>query len=272
MFELFNIYHYIYLLIIIFSFIFLNKWFRNKEDKKEILFILSVINFIIHFVKVFLYPYNEVTTQFYFMSLSNLCAVNVVLYPFIIKINNKWLNYYFQFICFISGIVAIIYPYELVNFNAFNIESIRYFVTHFILLFISFELFKINKFNYKSIFISYFIFIFEQCVILLNDFVFYKIKVIPNIDYSNGSLIYGINPKLDSIKYIIDNIVPNIFKNEDMYIYLIWQIVPLIYIFIVFFIVSILFIDNRHFKNDWYSLKYMIIKIFNKKYFNKNDL
>ena len=70
------------------------------------------------------------------MSLSNLCAVNVVLYPFIIKINNKWLNYYFQFIGIISGIVAIIYPYELVNFNAFNIESIRYFVTHFILLFI----------------------------------------------------------------------------------------------------------------------------------------
>ena len=274
MFELFNIYHYIYLILLVFGFLYLDKYFSNlsKDKKNKYLFILSIFNFIIHFLKVFLYPYKEVSTQFYYLSLSNLCAVNVVLYPLILKINNKILNNYFMLFGFISGVIAILYPYELINFNAFNIESIRYFITHFILMFISFNLFKEKKLNYRYLFISYFIFFIEQGIILLNDFIYFKLDIIPNIDYSNGSLLYGINNKLESIKWVIDFFVLDTFKTNEGYIYLLWQITPSLVLFVIIFIVVILFIDNRRFKNDWYKVKYYLIRKFNKKYFNKSGL
>ena len=274
MFELFNIYHYIYLILIVFVFLYLDNYFSSlsKDKKNKYLFILSIFNFIIHFLKVFLYPYKEVSTQFYYLSLSNLCAVNVVLYPLILKINNKILNNYFMLFGFISGVIAILYPYELINFNAFNIESIRYFITHFILMFISFNLFKGMKLNYRYLFISYFIFFIEQGIILFNDFIYFKFDIIPNIDYSNGSLLYGINNKLESIKWIIDLFILDTFKTNEGYIYLLWQITPSLVLFLIIFIVVILFIDNRRFKNDWYKVKYYLIRKFNKKYFNKSGL
>ena len=274
MFELFNIYHYIYLILIVFGFLYLDKYFSNlsKDKKNKYLFTLSLFNFVIHFLKVFLYPYKEVSTQFYYLSLSNLCAVNVVLYPLILKINNKILNNYFMLFGFISGVIAILYPYELINFNAFNIESIRYFITHFILMFISFNLFKEKKLNYRYLFISYFIFFIEQGIILLNDFIYFKLDIIPNIDYSNGSLLYGINKKLESIKWVIDLFILDTFKTNEGYIYLLWQITPSLVLFVIIFIVVILFIDNRRFKNDWYKVKYYLIRKFNKKYFDKSSL
>lgn len=274
MFELFNIYHYIYLILIVFVFLYLDNYFSSlsKDKKNKYLFILSIFNFIIHFLKVFLYPYKEVSTQFYYLSLSNLCAVNVIFYPLILKINNKILNNYFMLFGFISGVIAILYPYELINFNAFNIESIRYFITHFILMFISFNLFKGMKLNYRYLFISYFIFFIEQGIILFNDFIYFKFDIIPNIDYSNGSLLYGINNKLESIKWVIDLFVLDTFKTNEGYIYLLWQITPSLVLFVLIFIVVILFIDNRRFKNDWYKVKYYLIRKFNKKYFNKSGL
>ena len=274
MFELFNIYHYIYLILIVFGFLYLDKYFSSlsKDKKNKYLFILSIFNFVIHFLKVFLYPYKEVSTQFYYLSLSNLCAVNVVLYPLILKINNKILNNYFMLFGFISGVIAILYPYELVNFNAFNIESIRYFITHFILLFISFNLFKEKKLNYRYLIFSYFIFFIEQGLILLNDLIFFKLDIIPNIDYSNGSLLYGINNKLESIKWGIDLFILDTFKTNEGYVYLLWQITPSLVLFVIIFIVVILFIDNRRFKNDWYKVKYYLIRKFNKKYFDKSIL
>ena len=274
MFELFNIYHYIYLFLIVFGFLYLDKYFSSlsKDKKNKYLFTLSLFNLVIHFLKVFLYPYKEVSTQFYYLSLSNLCAVNVVLYPLILKINNKILNNYFMLFGFISGVIAILYPYELVNFNAFNIESIRYFITHFILLFISFNLFKEKKLNYRYLIFSYFIFFIEQGLILLNDLIFFELDIIPNIDYSNGSLLYGINKKLESIKWVIDLFILDTFKTNEGYIYLLWQITPSLVLFVIIFIVIILFIDNRRFKNDWYKVKYYLIRKFNKKYFDKSSL
>ena len=274
MFELFNIYHYIYLIVIIFGFIYLNKYFSslNKEIKNKYLFILSIFNLVIHFFKVFLYPYKAVSTQFYYLSLSNLCAVNVCLYPLVLKLDNKVLNNYFILFGFISGLVAIIYPYELVNFNAFNIESIRYFVTHFILMFISFTLYIEKGINYRYLFIGYFIFFIEQGIILLNDFIFFKLEIIPSIDYSNGSLVYGVNSKIETLKSIIDLFTLDIFKANEGYIYLLWQITPSLVLFIFILILVIIFLDNRRFKNDWYKIKYFLIKKFNKKYFDKNGL
>ena len=274
MFELFNLFHYFYLMIILFLFIFLNKYFLsiNLVKRNNILFLMSLFNLIIHFLKVLLYPYNQVTTQIYYLSLSNLCAINVILCPFVLKVNNKTLNNFFMIFGFISGLVAIIYPYELVNFNAFNLESIRYFVTHFILLFVSYYLYKEKKINYRYLFVSYFIFLFEQTLILLNDFIFFNMGIIPKIDYSNGSLIYGISNKFDSINSLIDLFVLDIFKTEGGYIYLLWQIIPSLILFILIFIIVTIFFDNSRFKNDCYKIKYFIIKIFNKKYFDKNSL
>lgn len=274
MFALFNIYHYMYLILIVIGFVYLNRYLSNlnKEKRNKLIFIFSIVNLIIHFVKVFLYPYTEVTTQFYYLSLSNLCAVNVVLYPLILKINNKVLNNYFMLFGFISGLIAILYPYELVNFNALNVETLRYFVTHFILMFISFYLFKEKNLNYRYLFIGYFIFFIEQSIILLNDFIFYKLNIIPSISYSNGSLVYGINSKLDVIKDIINLFILDVFKKGNGYIYLLWQITPSLILFLIIFIICILFLDNRRFKNDWYRIKYFLIRKFNKKYFDKNSL
>ena len=61
-------------------------------------------------------------------------------------------------------------------------------------------------------------------------------------------------------------------KTNEGYIYLLWQITPSLVLFVLIFIVVILFIDNRRFKNDWYKIKYYLIEKFNKGYFNKNGL
>ena len=62
------------------------------------------------------------------------------------------------------------------------------------------------------------------------------------------------------------------FKTNEGYIYLLWQITPSLVLFVIIFIVVILFIDNRRFKNDWYKVKYYLIRKFNKKYFDKSGL
>ena len=117
MFKLFNIYHFIYIVIFILIFFVLNKLFKNKgkDLQYKIIYFLSIINFLIHFIKVYLDIDLLPSDKIYQIALTNLCAVNVIFYPFVLKKQNELLMSFFSFIGLFSGIVSMLFCYGLNN-------------------------------------------------------------------------------------------------------------------------------------------------------------
>lgn len=259
MFQLFNLYHWIYIFITIILFIALDKILMKMDSNKQykFLFGLSLINFGIHFIKVLLDIGSSFTTMIYRIALTNLCAVNTVLYPLILKIKNRYLLNFFEFMGFFSGIIALIFCYDLNGTQPFRVENIRYWITHFLLLFISLELMrtKLVKFNYRTLFFCYLCFFIEQGIIHLNNYILYITNITNCIDYSNASFTYGIGdavlPYLGFVKYFI----PNIFFKDGIYTPVLWLLVPMLLVLILAFIISIIFFDREHFKKDFIKIK-----------------
>ena len=270
MFQLFNLYHWIYIVIATILFILLDRVLIKIEKDKQyrFLFILSIANFCIHFLKVLLEPEASQTSKIYRTALTNLCAVNTFFYPFVLKSKNKSLLNYFEFMGFFSGLIALVVCPDLNDTVPFKIENIRYWITHFILMFISFELMrtKMVKFSYRLLPFCYLCFFIEQGIIYLNDYVLFVSGVTDCIDYSNASFTYGIKDSFQPYLGFANYLIPSIFYKDGIYTPLLWMIFPMLVVLLLAFIFTIIFIDREQFIADFKKIKeYIKDKISKKK-------
>lgn len=285
--EMFNLYYFIYLGITALVTIILIFYLKNKSDdyKKWFLFGLLVVNFAIHFLKIFIYPYTTVDFRITKVSPENICAVSVLLFPFLYFTKNQSLKDYMVMAGMASGLLALFYPVDLIveTFNgeyfgpkhAFAIESIRFYITHILIFVVPFLMmyFKLHKVSIKRVWHAPILLFFVLIIIFINELLITLFGWVPKEDLfnpmkRNPSFIFGARSDLQGLGVFLGLLVPAFMMRFDpvsgitYYLPVVWLILP---VFIYGNLISLMFM----FIYDRENTLNVIKKVFSYKWLKK---
>ena len=175
--ELFSLSHIGYLAISFGLITILYFLLRKKSQKTQSNFILTllIISFIIHFLKLLLPEYKDyLPYSLSSITFESICAISTLTFPFIFVSKNKYLKDYMVTIGIVSGIITLLLPLETISNNFFNLENIRFFFAHFVILTSSLfmYLFKIHKLEGHFLKNSIIIFLIAILIMLVNNCIF----------------------------------------------------------------------------------------------------
>lgn len=252
--EVFNFYYFLYIFIALVVTMLSVKFLKNKTDKfrRYFIFGLIMLNLAIHFLKVFMYPYTLVDEIWTKVSFENICAVSVLLFPFLYFTKNKTLKDYMIMVGMTSGILTFIAPIDAMStiFNgtivigarpAFMLENIRFYTAHFILFLVPFLMmhFKMHDLSIKRAYRQPFILLAVLFIIFLNELLITLVGWVPKADLfnperRNPSYIFGSKAEFTGIGLIIGLLVPSIFMithpvyEFTFYMPVLWLVIPVL--------------------------------------------
>lgn len=241
---------------------------KNETTKKIVLFSLLVFALALHFLKAVFPPYSVDEGRLYRdIWFINICAANILFFPFIFLSKSKTAKDYMFYIGVLSGFLSMALPLEPINKGdqlGEWLDVVRFYVHHAILWIVPLLMvvFKLHTLSWKRVYkvpaclLGTMLFImFNQ--ILQSEFGFVPLRGndIFEIGYKNSSYIWGPD---DSIGEIFAIFCPKIFKTipvgqyagQVKYLPWAWLIVPA-YLLIppLTFLMSLIF-DFKNFKAD----------------------
>ena len=245
------------------------KFLNNKTNKKrwQFLIVLSVITIVMHLIKPFFPPYNGLGIEgepaifskpsiYRKITIENISAFTAIFMLPALLIKNKYLLDYLSIFGFLGGILAIIWPAEVIlqSFDSisvsyqsklFDFDTIRFYVVHYLAFLITFILlyYRIHTFDRKRAKFFPVTIFFVFSFLLLNEFIVYKLGWLNEVeDYAqtngllegetlfldqnirNFSFIFGIPNSFKNAAFFMDILVPSFMK--DPYIPVLWAVVP----------------------------------------------
>ena len=250
--EIFNFFYFLYIAIAVIVTILSVKLLNNKTDKfrHRFIFGLIIINLIIHFLKVMIYPYTLVDHVWTKVTFENICASSVLLFPFLYFTKNKTLKDYMVMVGMASGIITFIAPLDAMSpiFNgsisigvrpAFLLENIRFYFAHYLLFLIPFLMmhFKMHEISIKRAYRAPFMLILIFIVILINELIITAIGWVPkehlfDPNKRNPSFIFGTKEQFSGLGMMVGVFVPSFFMlthpvyEFTFYMPVIWLILP----------------------------------------------
>lgn len=275
--EIGNVFYLMYIVIAIGSTVLAVLFLRNRSNRFRFWFIFTILiaNLAIHFLKLLIFPYNDtyyVEHIWIKASLENICAVSVVLFPALYFVRNKVIKDFMIMLGIASGILAIAFPADAIGetFNAipilytkgaFDIETIRFYTTHFLLFLAPFLMmhFKMHKLSVKRIIYAPMLLVGLLFIIYFNELFMSLLGWVPSgkdmMDAAgrNPSLIFGVKDlqSLTGVGTLLKVLVPEFLTvhpltGESFYWPVVWMIGPvLLYGFMITFIFSLIY-DKQH--------------------------
>jgi hypothetical protein len=263
--ELGNFFYFLYIALgVILTLVFI-RILKNKSYSYRYWFIfgLIVLNFAIHILKIFIYPYTTVEYIITKISLENICAVSAVLFPFLYFSKNKTLRDYMVMAGIASGIITFFFPVDAMSpsFNggylgykgAFQLETIRFYVSHYLIFLAPFLLmhFKMHTISIHRIYNMPLILMTVLIIIFINEILITLAGWVPVEDFfdpnkRNPSFIFGVKGELSGLGLVLGFFVPaflrvNPFSSMGFFPVL-WLIVPVvIYGFLVAMIMMLIY-------------------------------
>lgn len=255
---------------------FLIKYLNNKtnEERMFVLKIIAFIGIILHISKPLFFPYNgniliDGTNNpniFNYpgilrkITIENVSAATTLLYLPILMLNRKHLLDYIVIIGFLGGLLAIIYPAEVINDtfdsipvdllnykkNLFTFDTVRFYFVHYIPFIISFSLlyYRIHTLDSSRMFIFPIFILLVLLLLYINELIIYKIGWLDDIEnhlvtnnlieegklfydrnYRNFSFVFGIPDNFKEMGILIDILVPK-FMKDPYYIPVFWITLP----------------------------------------------
>lgn len=272
--EMFNVWYFIWIILSVGTYIGLYFLLRKKSEKTKRLVLFSILLFalLLHFLKCFVPPYstdiNRLYRDIWFI---NICAANILLFPFILISKNKGLKDYMFYIGLLSGLISIVYPMEplmKVDQSKETLDIIRFYIHHSIIWIVPLLMVTLglHKLSYKTVWKVPGILLLVLLFIMLNQIFQSELGFVPLRDdnnfiypnYKNTSYIWGPNSDTDQIGNIISALCPKIFKTvpvgphvgEAKHWPWFWLIVPAHLVLIpLCFLISLIF-DYKSFKMD----------------------
>lgn len=256
---------------------------KNKSDrtKKIVIFVLIAINSLQHIFKQFLYPQYEAGFS-YICSAYTLCALFIIIYPFIFVSKSQLLKDSMFFFGSVAGLFAIFIPYAAVaeQREAFCAESIRYYLCHTLLLSTSLlpVLLKIHKVNYKNAFKIPLVFFAAQGIVLLNDAILISSGNLEN--WNAGTLYEGLNlmnpgwsvrpnEGFGVVNDIIRAMSPKVFyynsAGEEFTWPILWSAVPYYIVIALLTFATGALMNLKQFKSDVINIKNKVTAKFKRK-------
>lgn len=269
----------LYMLIIglIIVFVFAMVYLSRTVSQRTVFWIITIMlfaNFALHFLKQFLpsyladFPYSLRKS-----TVENICAVSVVVFPFLFLYGGKYSKDYMYYLGVISGALACLLPSdamgrELDNFDAIA-ELTRYYLCHVPLVVAPLMMVAsgMHKLDYHRIWKQPFILYFVLSVIFFNELALKLCGLVPctweeffSRGFRNAAFVFGPPPFVDYVFGSLYRVfIPPFFMFEiDSNLYFIpilWLVIPY-YIFgsAVYLLISLPF-ESRHIKIDFLSFK-----------------
>ena len=284
-----NLYYFGYIIIGFLLVILTIKFLKFKSDnfRKRFLFSIYLLAFIIHFLKVFIYPYNTLGHVYHKMSLENISAVSTVFFPWIFLSKNKILKDYLIIGGISSGILPFIFPVDAMIplfdgryfpiKQALSLEVIRFYFAHLVLFLVPMVMmhYKMHKISVRRIVFIPIILIGILVVIFINEWVITALGWVPKHEFldplkRNPSFIFGLREELSGLGVMIAIFVPKVFTlhpitGDPFYWPVVWMIVP-VFVYGIFISLIFSFIyDNIESKILIKSIIFKIKKSFLKK-------
>lgn len=279
--QMFNAWYFLFLAISIGLFIGLYFLVKNKTPKtqKWTLFSLLAFALLLHFLKVLIPPYSNNLSRLYNdIWFINICAANILLFPFFFLSKSDKLKDYMFYIGVLSGIASVLYPMEplaKVSQSSEWLDVVRFYIHHNILWYVPLlmVIFKQHKLNYKRIVFTPIIFLCVMLFIMVNQVLQSELGFIAmrgnedaffEIPYKNTSLIWG--PENKDYAKLLTIFCPNIFKTVPVgefagqvkYWPWFWLIIPVfVYVIPIVFLMCLIF-DWKNLVNDIKNLKIKI--------------
>lgn len=281
--QMFNFWYFFWLLLMAGAFIGLYFLLRNKSERTKNIVLFSILAFalLLHFLKAFFPPYSTDEARFFRdIWFINICAVNILFFPFIFLSRSKVLRDYMFYIGVLSGAVAILYPMEpllKVDQTGELLDIVRYYIHHGILFIVPLLMvvFGLHKLSYRRVIKMAPVLLGVFLFIMMNQLLQQELGFTPvrgsgstditEIGYKNSSYIWGADDG-DFIGTVLRYLTPNVFKTIPVGEYagqakewpFFWLIVPVYVLFTpLCFGLSMIF-DRQNFLNDWGRVKLLV--------------
>jgi len=225
---------------------------KNKSMKTKKIVIISVLffNLFLHFIKT-LFPSYSSNLNFGLENLGfiNICAVSVLIFPFLFLSKSKTAKDWMFYIGVISGFLALVYPTEALGKSVATLDLWRFYICHMIIIIIPLltVLLGVHKLNYKNIWKMPFCMIAVMLFIMCNQILQAELGIIDlrgtnlleeGCGYRNTSLIWG---PTDDVAKIFTWLTPDFmktipfgeFKGQEKYWPLFYLVPAVFFYFIV---------------------------------------
>ena len=246
---------------------------RNKSEKtqKIVLFSILVLSLILHFTKVLYPPYSTDQSRMLRDSwFINICGTNIAIFPFLFLSKSKTAKDYMFFLGVLGGLVAIIYPLEVINKtnpSAEIFDVIRFYWHHLMLFAVPFLMIilKLHTLSYRRILYMPLWLLFNGAFCMLNQVLQSELGFIPmrgddifSTHYKNSSLIWA-PPDIPIIRALVPKFLRTIpfgeHAGETKYWPLLWAVIPLYLILVPLCFIGYLIFDFKSIKSDFIVLK-----------------
>ncbi len=260
--------HLIYIAIAIVLCVALYIILRKKDEKTQRLTVLVImlVNVAQHLLKTVIYP-NPAYDGLGFTALStayNMCAFLILASPLTFLIKSTAFRDFIYYIGTSAGILALLIPYWNIGDDIFDIEVIRFFICHALLLSSSLLplLLKLHNPSYKSFYKLGLCFLLTLIVILINNAVCVALGIYPGVGHlSFAEALYVINPvwtyyPADVFAFVgtvAKYLSPSVFTGNNaagMNIPILWYAIP-VYILVTLIAFPIcVAVDRKNFISD----------------------
>ena len=269
---MFNLWYWVAIVLSVGSFFGLHFLLRNRSDKTKKIVLFSILAFalLLHFLKVYFPPYSVDQARMYRdIWFINICAVSILIFPFIFLSKNQTWRDYMVYLGLASGIVAMIYPIEPLeksNQAGEILDIIRFYIHHSIIWVVPLLMItlKLHKVSYKRLWrmpaclLAVFLFIMVN-QLFQQELGFTPVRGgdtldITDIGYKNTSYIWGADEG-DVIGDILDFFCPDVFKTIPVGKYagqrkhwpLVWLVVPVHVLFLPLCAGMCMIFDRKNF-------------------------
>lgn len=261
MIEYTNIYMYIVIGICILLPILFDVIFHKKElkTKKLILFIMTLFNFTLHFVKLIDTETNNVfPINIYSLSPYCICAISVLISPFVIYSKNSSFKNYVFILSTLGGLLALLFSNGLYGGRENLFETIRYIICHVLLTIIGILAYKwkVVEAKVKYVFFVPLYWIIEMTIIFLNELLFHKLGLTTtsealfwSAEFYNASLVFGPRESMMGFLQYFMFMVPDVFRTNyfnvecvgQFYMPVLWEIIPSFTLIPLIYLIFMLF-------------------------------
>lgn len=237
---------YFLMLIVAFLFALLNYFIlknRSPKFQKYYIFFLLLSAFSLHFLKQLFEPYrSNLPAGFRHSTFENICAVSVLIFPWIFISKSKRWKDYMYYIGILSGVGAMLIPTEALGKELLSFDILRFYYVHIVIFTAPMLMVKFgfHKLDYRRVFQLPLSFIIILVVILVNEvvliaagFVQTDMATFLNQTDRNSSFIFGPTKYFDNFIGLVMVFVPSLFKkpligatDQVLYWPILWMVIP----------------------------------------------
>lgn len=171
---------------------------KRKSTKVQfwVLFGMLAFNLALHFLKLTFPPYS--TNQIFAnrnIWFINICAVNILIFPFIFLSKSKGLKDYMFYLGIFGGLIALVYPVEALQDggkNLFSLDIIRFYVAHYIVMFVPLlmVLLKLHTISYKRVIVVPFVLTAVLAFIMVQNVIQAELGYLPYYGVKEQHIVY----------------------------------------------------------------------------------